>query len=493
MIEPHEVEARASPDDPIADLLMGLAAAVGAERWVVVVRHGEVWTEHARTPSHRDSLWRLVASELGDGPGLRLVETADLGDAGRRLRAAGVERAAVATFAARAAFGFLETPDAAVMEGRGHLDLLTRLGALVPRLLEATWRTAELEALGRWLPTLDNLGRAEIEESEALRRLGELSGAAALILIRPEGLDAGAAAAWRSGGGRWQTYSGSIEAVPDLELPGSAPRAVHDVARLIGLIGTEEWTIGTAPGRRPVALALSGGRHSVDGVSVLASLFAAAGRHNRDVAAARTNALLQERARIASVIHEGITQVLTNVAIQMEVLDRAFEDPKVGREMLSGMRSAVLDALDDLRGAILELTPAAPDWSDLAGGLGRFVEDFAAQWGLDLSYGTEGREREVEPETLALVFGFVQEALSNVRKHAGTPEADLVVVFGPDSVSVTVADKGEGFDPGSDIEEGFRRHQGLTIMRTRARLAGARFEVDSSPGEGTRVRLEVQA
>lgn len=193
------------------------------------------------------------------------------------------------------------------------------------------------------------------------------------------------------------------------------------------------------------------------------------------------------------MIHEGITQVLTNVAIQMEVLDRAIEDPTAGRKMLGAMRSAVLDALDDLRGAILELTPAAPDWSDLAGGLARFVEDFAAQWGLDLTVATEGEAREVEPETLALVFGFVQEALSNVRKHAGTSEAGVVLTFEPETVAVTVSDEGEGFDPGGDIEEGFRRHQGLTIMRTRARLAGARFAVDSSPGRGTSVRLEVQA
>jgi signal transduction histidine kinase len=491
MIQPHDLGAGALFQDPIGDLLGGLAAEVAAERWVLVARHGAGWADHSGSPSHRDALWRQVASGLSKGPDLSLVDTETLGDAGRRLHAAGVKTVAIARLGSGSAFGFLENPDEARVHRSDGGGLLRRLGELVPHLLEATWRMTELETLGRWLPSLQEMSSASIEEAEALRRLGELSGAASLVLVRPRGTGVDAFAAWREGPRLWQTYGGFIGLEAALGDGDSARDTVDSVARTVGLVSPAEWTVGVSFGNRPLALALSGGRHSTDGVAVLASLLAAAGQRHRDVSAARTNALLQERARIASVIHEGITQVLTNVAIQMEVLDRALEDPERGRKMLGAMRSAVLEALDSLRGAILEMTPAAPEWSDLAGGLERFVGDFASQWGLELSYSIEGEARDIEPETLALVFGFVQEALSNVRKHAGTSEAAIRLTFTPDSVAVEVSDEGEGFDPKGGLEEGFRRHQGLTILRSRARLAGARFDVDSSPGEGTQVRLEV--
>lgn len=193
------------------------------------------------------------------------------------------------------------------------------------------------------------------------------------------------------------------------------------------------------------------------------------------------------------MIHEGITQVLTNVVLQMEILERLMDEPQAAREMLKRLRTAVLEALDSLRGAILELTPAAPEWSDLAGGLKRFAEDFAAQWGLEVGYGIEGKPREVDPEILALVFGFVQEGLSNVRKHAEVSEADLQLRFTSDTVRVSIVDHGKGFDPHVAEEEGFRQHQGLSIMRSRARLAGGSFDVGPTEGAGTTVTLELHA
>lgn len=211
-----------------------------------------------------------------------------------------------------------------------------------------------------------------------------------------------------------------------------------------------------------------------------------------DVSAARSNAILLERARIAGVIHEGVTQVLTNVAIQMEVFDKLLDDPEAARTMVRSLRTAVLDALDTLRGAILELTPNAPDWTDLRTGLERFSGDFAAQWGLDISFRVIGEVRDVEPETVALAFAFAQEALSNARKHSGANRIWVEVSFSSDSVRVEIGDDGKGFDPDTGVDDSFRRHQGLQILRSRVRLEGARFEVRSSPGNGTVAVLETR-
>jgi signal transduction histidine kinase len=226
----------------------------------------------------------------------------------------------------------------------------------------------------------------------------------------------------------------------------------------------------------------------------LAGLALRAGRRVEELPAAagvEEPTLLQERARLASVIHEGITQVITNVAIQLEVLDQVMDDPERARAMTRSARTAVLEALDSLRTAIFEMAPPTAEWGELARGLERYVADVEAQWGLDIRYSVEGEPREVPAEPLGLAFAFAQEALTNLRKHAGTTVGEMGLIFEPRWVILTLCDRGVGFAPGTEDESGLREHQGLALMTTRTRLLGGRFEVRSSPGQGTCVSLRL--
>lgn len=234
---------------------------------------------------------------------------------------------------------------------------------------------------------------------------------------------------------------------------------------------------------------------AVDGVLELAELAALAGQLLRAErraggleAITRENTLLRERRRLASMTHEGITQVLTNVAIQLEVLDQFLEHPETAREMARSSRTAVLEALDSLRGAIFELGPG-PEWRDLSTGLKRYTADFGARWGLDVSCSVEGRAREVSADVLALAFAFVQESLTNLRRHAHTSEGQVILRFEPTGFVLSVCDQGVGFDPGESRNQRFRQHQGLALTEARARLMGARFEVRAAPGYGTCISL----
>jgi signal transduction histidine kinase len=78
-----------------------------------------------------------------------------------------------------------------------------------------------------------------------------------------------------------------------------------------------------------------------------------------------------------------------------------------------------------------------------------------------------------------------------VRKHAETTNAAVELVFGTQNLKVSVADAGKGFDAGSQKEDSFRQHQGIAIMRSRVRLAGGSMGVESSPGEGTVIWVEL--
>jgi two-component system nitrate/nitrite sensor histidine kinase NarX len=161
--------------------------------------------------------------------------------------------------------------------------------------------------------------------------------------------------------------------------------------------------------------------------------------------------------------------------------------------MVVASREAVMQALDDLRGAIFELAPREAGSDDLAGGLGRYVDDFGAQWGLEVECVVEGIERPVDPEVVALMFAFVQESLTNVRKHAQTTSAKVRLVYDDAAIRVEVQDQGEGFDPAARDDEGFRKHQGLNLLRSRVWLMGGRIEVVSAPLQGTSLVMEISS
>jgi len=478
--------------DPVTGVLDALAEHVGAERWVLVWRAREDWSFYGRRPSHWDVLLGRLLDELPPASGMHLLDTADLGDAGRRLNSAGVQSLVVigASAGQEGAAVLLVDPD------RERAGALVRgeLGAKLGGFASAAWelhragaRAAELKALRRWVPLMEMMTRGEKDELDVLRSIAEIGGGTCLAAARPEREGSQLFCVWLDEVGTW--HRGSGRSTLGSASPG--PRELDEAVAALGVAPPGDWCIGTAYGERLTLAAGGGGIYSADGIDVFATLFALGMTRGRDAAVIRNNALLQERARIASVMHEGITQVLTNVAIQMEVLANLVDDPDAARKMLKSMRTAVLDALDDLRGAILELTPAAPEWTDLAGGLERFVGDFAAQWGLDIEYSVTGTVREADPEALALIFGFVQEAVSNVRKHAETTKAAVELVFGTQNLKVSVADAGKGFDAGSQKEDSFRQHQGIAIMRSRVRLAGGSMGVESSPGEGTVIWVEL--
>jgi two-component system, NarL family, sensor histidine kinase DegS len=230
---------------------------------------------------------------------------------------------------------------------------------------------------------------------------------------------------------------------------------------------------------------------SPEAADMLAAVLSRTLAERRLAASVQQSTLAQERTRIASVIHEGLTQVLSNVAIQLEVLDQIADEPQTVRDMVRSARSAVLEGLDSLRGAVFELAPAAPEWTDLATGLERYAADYGSQWGIEISFEAQGQEREVPSEILALAFAFVQEGLTNLRKHAGTTRGDVTLRFDPSWLSLSVCDRGVGFDPPGRQDQGFREHQGLALTRTRVTLMGGRFEVRSAPDQGTCIRMRV--
>ncbi len=356
----------------------------------------------------------------------------------------------------------------------------------MPNLIEG--ESAALPADDRWdgemrglwglLPIFGTLASGTVDARSVVERTAQTLDARALVALTPTPTGIAAIVAVK-GEDEWQARTAGLDQM-NWERLAQDPSAALDLGlkEAHGVNMTGSWTVGWAVGSRLlVGVAPGSRRPSQEGLDLAATLMGWGFGQAEGSAAAGQHALLRERSRIASVIHEGLTQVVTNVAIQLQILERHLDDPVKARSMVTESRSAVTHALDDLRGAIFELAPRGQGPEDFAEGLARYLDDFCAQWGLDVTFEAVGDERKVEPDVVALIFAFVQEALTNLRKHAGTSEGSVSLTFEDGVVRVEVHDDGKGFDPDAKKDEGYRQHQGLDLLRSRVWLMGGQIDV----------------
>jgi signal transduction histidine kinase len=183
-----------------------------------------------------------------------------------------------------------------------------------------------------------------------------------------------------------------------------------------------------------------------------------------------------ERKHIARELHDEIGQVLTS-AIMLLKLGRAGE-----------AQALLEDLIGKVRGLALDLRPSVLDHFGLAAALTAFCERFTAQTGVRVifhDFNTEERRFTTELETA--VYRIVQEALTNVARHAGVAEATVTLLAEESVLRVEIEDRGTGFDPLDGRAQSF----GLTGMRERANIFGGRLVIDSAAGAGTRVVAEL--
>jgi two-component system nitrate/nitrite sensor histidine kinase NarX len=127
---------------------------------------------------------------------------------------------------------------------------------------------------------------------------------------------------------------------------------------------------------------------------------------------------------------------------------------------------------------------------DLDAAIAAALRRLAEQTGIATDLDVQGDGAPLDPEAETQVLYIIQEALSNVRKHAGASTVSVGVRRGRDGLAVTVRDDGVGFAEDRDASDS-EAHIGLQIMRERAMRIGGRFAVRSSPGRGTEIRLEL--
>lgn len=205
----------------------------------------------------------------------------------------------------------------------------------------------------------------------------------------------------------------------------------------------------------------------------------------------RSLAIAEERARIAREMHDGMAQVLAYVNTKAQA---AGEHLRRGRfdkaaHQLDELSGAAREVYTEVREGILALRTAPSPGQSMPKALLDFVNRWQEQAGIDVQANIDV-SIDLPPAVELQLLRVVQEALSNVRKHSGAKSVIVQMRRQGSTVEALVSDDGSGFDPAALHRTG-RPRFGLAIMRERAESVGGQLTIDSEPGLGTSVQIQV--
>lgn len=199
----------------------------------------------------------------------------------------------------------------------------------------------------------------------------------------------------------------------------------------------------------------------------------------------------EERRRLAREIHDGPTQLLNSVVLRIDVCQRFFDsDLQRLKDELQQLKELVRLSLQDVRKIIFDLRPMALDDLGVVPALRTFLKDYQARTGIETDFSVFGNDRRYDPAFEIAIFRIVQEGLTNVYKHAGAARVWVKVeTAGGREIKVQVKDDGAGFDP-AEVKPGVAGSKfGLVAMRERVELLGGSMEIQSAPGQGTKLNF----
>ncbi len=243
-------------------------------------------------------------------------------------------------------------------------------------------------------------------------------------------------------------------------------------------------------GRRPFTSSLTAF------LRVAAGMMALIIRNSQLYAKLESQAVLEERNRLAREVHDGLAQSLGFLNFKMQQVDRllAREQWEAARQALQEMREGIQDLYAEVRLTIQDLRWFPEDEQGLAERLRQYVLDFGDRTGLDIALDMQGKPNLSLQEEIHL-FRIVQEALANVHKHAQAERAWVRLQAGPEGTMLEIEDDGTGLSsevyPLDRLSSDASGHFGLRIMQERAEAIGGRLSLHSIPGQGTRLQVLV--
>jgi signal transduction histidine kinase len=199
----------------------------------------------------------------------------------------------------------------------------------------------------------------------------------------------------------------------------------------------------------------------------------------------------EERRRIAEDIHDDPIQVMTVAGMRLQMLRRQLSGSKQV-EALQRLELIIERAVERLRHLMFELRPYALDRDGLGAALRLYLDEKAKEAKRPAFCLVDRLTAEPPANTRVILYRVAQELLTNAKKHAGASRVELVLEQREGAFVLRVTDDGIGFSPG-DLAAPRPGHLGLATIREHAEMAGGRCQIDSGPGRGTTVEIEVPA
>lgn len=206
-----------------------------------------------------------------------------------------------------------------------------------------------------------------------------------------------------------------------------------------------------------------------------------------------TQAQEEERKRIARELHDETIQMLIVISRRLELLTTISEPlPETAMRHLEALRQVIGETLSGVRRFVQDLRPPALDHLGLVATLEGLTLDLRERDGIEANLIVKGEARRLMPEIELMLFRVVQEAFSNIRRHARASHVTLELEFQPDRLRVIVEDDGRGFNAPEKISDLVSSDRlGLIGMYERVRAIGGTLTIHSEVGRGTSVIVEV--
>ncbi|MBI3537562.1 MAG: GAF domain-containing protein [Chloroflexi bacterium] len=234
-------------------------------------------------------------------------------------------------------------------------------------------------------------------------------------------------------------------------------------------------------------------RHA-DLLSALTSSAALIVRNAQLYARSEEAAITEERTRIAREIHDGLAQDLSLMVLKVSLAMRWMEKgdaQELKRELLELSEQMRRDARE-VRRVIFALRPPEIEALGFVPALEKFVREFGLSNELKTHLQVRGESGAFSPKLETALFRLTQESLNNIRKHAQAQNAWIELEFRAGSAHLSARDDGAGFEIEKVLHAAQARGSvGLRQMRERAERAGGKFSIESAPGSGTRIQIEL--
>jgi len=206
-----------------------------------------------------------------------------------------------------------------------------------------------------------------------------------------------------------------------------------------------------------------------------------------------TRAQEEERLRIARELHDDTTQELVTLSRQLDTLsDDSGKLPEPAIKRLDELQNRIDGIIKSVRRFSQDLRPSVLDDLGLVAALESIADDMTEQYGIATEVEVAGKQQRLSPEKELLLFRIAQEALRNAWRHSQASTATITVDFSPDKIKITVQDNGQGFQLPTRLGDlASAGKLGIAGMYERAQLLGGTLELQSTPGKGTTLVIEV--